>query len=270
MVKRVAEQIWGTGHPHQLRRRISTVAVHYGLLAAGIWVLVSLVGVVAGAASTWRLLELFIPLGLVLGVGVSLWILARSYLSIGAGLPYLEPSPTDRARIKALIEGVGQQLGISDARVRILNDPSINAAAVPRGRQHFELLVTKGSLDSLGIIELEAMVARELIAVRSGIVWYNAALAGLQMALGQRRSTLADWQRQEAALLDLAGTGATRYPQAMSRLLLAAIEAGGERPLPFAPWLWLYPYGVAGAEEDMRLRASYLADEVWTARGSGE
>ncbi len=247
------------------------VVVRYGLLAVGVWAVISLMGVAFGALFSWSLLAIFIPLGLVIGLGTALLILVRSSLSIGADLPYLEPSAVDGSRISALIEGVGQQLGISDARVRILNDSSINATVVPRGRQHYELVVTKGSLDNLDWIELEAMVARELVAARSGIVWYNAALAGLQMAFHQGRLGMADWQRQEAAMLDLAGAGATRYPPAMSHLLLAALEFQDDgKPLPFAPWLWLYPRGMPNADADMELRAGYIADEVWTAHSSGE
>ncbi len=141
----------------------------------------------------------------------------------------IEPAdPTAHARLFNLVTGLCINAGVPPPALGVVNTDGLNALVSGRNPRNATLVVTRGLLDRLSLIELEAVVARELSQIKSydilpatvavalfGIFRLVAPLSviarpGLRLSLGS--------QREEVA--DLAAVSLTRYPPAM----LAALE----------------------------------------------
>ncbi|HVC14838.1 MAG TPA: M48 family metalloprotease [Acidimicrobiales bacterium] len=232
-----------------------------GLSAAAVPAVV--LGVVLGAA-----------VGIVVGAVVAVVVFAAvlSFVREGAlavALRMVGGSPVPDQSLPVLanqVEGLCATLGVAQPALRLVDDPVANACALAaRGRS--VLVVTSGLLSRLGLIEMEGVVAHELVHLKrrdadvstvaiatAGIVAWATGRDGLvHAAVGRGREFGAD---QAAAL-------AVRYPPGLHDALisLGARPAGpgssfAGRRWAATRWIWIDPMVGAPAEAAGELDAT--------------
>ncbi len=186
---------------------------------------------------------------------VTLLVAARSLafaLRLVGGVPVVEGA------LPALVnqvEGLCATLGVAQPDLRLLDEPVANACALAGGGGRAVLVVTTGLLDRLGLIEMEGVLAHELVHVRrreasvsavaiatAGVVAWATGRDGLvHLAVGRGREFGAD----QAAVL------AVRYPPGLHDALASL---GGRPSGPGSPgspfsgrrwaatrWIWTDP-----------------------------
>ena len=193
-----------------------------GLLAGFVVGVVILVVVAAaGAAAVWALAD------------------RRAVVAIG-GVP---ADLRAHARLYNLVDGLCAAGGVAPPRLVVVDDPALNALAVGRDPRKATLAVTTGILRDLSRIELEGVLANELVRIkrRSTLPGTLAAGAG---PLARRVARRCD--REEA--VDMAAVALTRYPPGLASAL-EKMAAGGTalaHPAHSVAGLWLAePTGAA-------------------------
>lgn len=181
-------------------------------------------------------------LGLFLGVAIAAAVVTIRFLSadhrilgsLGGGLLRAD----GLERLQNLVQGLSLAGGVEEPSVTVLSDEARNAMVMRhRGRNH--LVVTQGLLGSLGVVELEGVVAESLVRLKNGdaeAATAAAALFGRPMLDGPMRAglqplarfgmkgLLADDRDLEA---DRQAVEITRYPPG----LLGAYQAMGQGEL---------------------------------------
>lgn len=187
--------------------------------------------------------------------------------------------PAHHARLYNLVDGLCVSAGLPAPALHIVDDDGLNALSMGHSPRRASLVVTRGLVEQLSRIELEAVVAHELAHIKSddiltatvavalfgifGAPARAAASGGIRAAgaillvpvsalagLGLRAAAAP--QREERA--DLSGVALTRYPPAM----VAALEKlQGERSLlrrasPATAHLWLGAPAAAPAGDRLR------------------
>lgn len=230
--------------------RAAVAGVLAGLVAGVV------VGVVAGAAA-----GLAAGLAAVVAVGAACGVFARW---AGAALPVRSlgaraPGPDELPRLRNLVEGLCATMGVEPPEVLVVDHPGANALALARPGTSSCLVVTAGLEPSLSVVELEAVLAHELVRVKlhdtvvaAAALAVTAPLAGaggrgaarVRALLGPARAFRAD--RRAAAVV--------RYPPGLAAALERMLSvAAATRPAP-APWdrgrvarctrpLWVDPVG---------------------------
>jgi hypothetical protein len=243
-----AALVWGYEHPFSQRR---------ALLNA----LLTLLGV---AVVGWAILgfalslvvpdSIAVPLSAVIALAGAAGFAWRRYSSLGRALPTADPAPGDRRRVEALLEGLRAQVGLARGRIAFVDSSAVNAAALPDGT----VVVTTGTLAMLDATELEALLARELVALRVNLVRGYGLLA----AAGRLRGS--DLLRRESVMLDIAAVSVTRFPPAMASTMAKALSHTDSGLVHVAPaWFWAFPVEEASAS-DLELRRQVILDEIWT------
>jgi heat shock protein HtpX len=150
------------------------------------------------------------------------------------------------------VEGLSATIGVAPPDLRLVDDPVANACTLAGRRGHAVLVVTSGLLQRLGLIEMEGVVAHELVHLKrrdalvssvgistAGVLaWLTGRDRLVHVAIGRGREYGAD---QAAAL-------AVRYPPG----LRDALASMGGRPSgdgsPFTGrrwaatrWIWIDP-----------------------------
>ena len=153
----------------------------------------------------------------------------------GAGLA---PAATHR-RLENLVEGLCTTMGVTAPRLAVIDDPALNSIAASRSATDSTVVVTTGLLDSLGVVELEGVIAAELVRIRNGSTALATVLSSLPVA---GRALTARWlpaEREFAA--DAAACLVTRYPPGLAGALEKFAERGtevrGAHPRLAALWL---------------------------------
>lgn len=90
----------------------------------------------------------------------------------------------DEPRLHNLVDGLRVAMGVPEPSLWVVEDPSPNVLAVARNADESALVVTRGLLDGLTRVELEAVLAHQLARIRSGEV---AAGSAALLALGGTR-----------------------------------------------------------------------------------
>ncbi len=112
-------------------------------------------------------ITLSLGIGLILGVvgGFFIWVKATHFaLSISKAVP---ADPIKNANFYNIIEGlcIGAGLPIPDAYV--VDSPAINAFSIGTNYNNSCIVFTRGLLDALSIVELEAICAHELSHIKT-------------------------------------------------------------------------------------------------------
>jgi heat shock protein HtpX len=150
------------------------------------------------------------------------------------------------------VEGLCGTLGVAQPELRLVDDPVANACALAGRRGRAVLVVTSGLLDRLGLIEMEGVVAHELVHVKRGdasvsslavatagvVAWVTGNDSLVHLAVGRGREFGAD---QAAAL-------AVRYPPGLRDALASMGGRPSGRDSPFTGrrwaatrWVWIDP-----------------------------
>jgi heat shock protein HtpX len=132
-----------------------------------------------------------------------------------------DADPRADARLCNLVEGLSMSAGLHQPRLRVVDAPGLNALAAGTSRARAVVAVTSGLLRELDRIELEAVLAEELMQIRNnetvpGTVLVATFGIGRALALPVDLDARAD---QRAVTL-------TRYPPALAAAL-EKIEAKG-------------------------------------------
>lgn len=246
--------------------------VPVGLLA-GAWVLVMVAGV------SILVMGMFIA-----GIALCVLALGVAWVAVRLGRPErivkslplrLIDSTTD-ARLVNITEGLSVAAGIDVPELYVLDDPACNAIAFVMGGRS-AVVFTSGLLDTLDRIELEGVIAHELVVIRRGDARL-AAIAGLECAImarifertGRIMARLIGPER--TVFCDQAAVRLTRYPPGLGAAL-AKLSVAETRPSGLETYVaritaaqWLAPlaeaYGsvVRSGMLDLNHRVSALAE----------
>jgi Zn-dependent protease with chaperone function len=159
----------------------------------------------------------------------------------------------EQARLFNLTEGLCATFGLRPPELWIVDDNVPNACALGRSPDDAVLVVTSGVLDTLGLIELEGLVAHELAHVKRGEtalagvgVMLTAPLARLTGRDGWLRLVIGRGREYDA---DLLAVSTVRYPPGL-RDALTLIQGGpvptaesifSPRRLVMTRWIWVDP-----------------------------
>jgi heat shock protein HtpX len=216
------------------QRRSAVVLGAFGLPPAVV------LGLVVGVVFWW---VAGVVVFVVVLAGVAGWGWSRCEsraVSLLGGRP---AEPLAQARLINLVEGLCNTAGVPPPTLLVLEDPALNAALSGLRVAHATLVVTSGMLAELSRVELEAVLARQLMAVKTldmmpltaGVVagGIGTARAGegqgrlsplrrltAMACLPARRSLERTERRSDPEGLDRLAVGLTRYPPG----LLAALE----------------------------------------------
>jgi Zn-dependent protease with chaperone function len=204
-------------------------------LAAGLAVAV-VVGVVCGAFLRWA------------GGG----LVVRS---LGARAPGSDELP----RLRNLVEGLCATMGVEPPQVLVVDHPGANALALAGPGRSSYLVVTAGLEPSLSVVELEAVLAHELVRVKLHDTGVAAAALSVTAPLAATGGRGAERVRallgpSRAFRADQRAAAVVRYPPGLAAALERMVSvAVASRPLP-TPWergriarctrpLWVDPVG---------------------------
>jgi heat shock protein HtpX len=143
-------------------------------------------------------------------------------------IPIDPADPVAHARLFNLVAGLCINAGVPPPSLGVVNADGLNALVAGRNPRNATLVVTQGLLDRLSLIELEAVLARELSQIKSydvlpatvavALFGIFRVLTPLSVIAGPGLRLSVGSQREEVA--DLAAVSLTRFPPAM----LAALE----------------------------------------------
>lgn len=229
----------------------------------GLLVVVGLVVFVPVAVIGVLLLPMIVGLVLALIVAAAVvWFLhrdidARALASTGARPLRPEQAP----RLANLVDGVADLVGIAAPDLAVVDGSDLDAGVVGY-RGSGVLIVTSGLLDSVERVELEGVVARELVVLRAGLASRRTVAHGLvgwfAGGLGTRLAGPAPSLDDDVAV-DLAAVRVTRFPPGLSDALRGC--AGSDAPTrPASAALWMVGDGAA-ARSRLEVRAAAL-DEL--------
>lgn len=209
----------------------------------------ALAGIVAGVA-------VFAVLALALAAWVR-WFGDRRVLTLVGGR---DADPRRDARLCNLVEGLSTGAGVRQPRLRIVDTGGLNALAAGIGPSAALLAVTSGLLAELDRIELEAVLAEELVMLRRSAT-VPATVLVATFGLGRSLAIAGDHDLSA----DQGAISLTRYPPALAAAL-EKIEAKGAA-VPGQPsymaHLWLADPSESGKQGRGRLP---LADRVEALR----
>jgi heat shock protein HtpX len=189
----------------------------------------------------------------VVGAGLAAWVRTAGDRLVLARLGGRDADPRQDSRLCNLIEGLSIGAGVHQPRLRVIESRGLNAMAAGTSPARAVLGVTSGLLAELDRIELEAVLAEELVQIRRNETLPGTVLAAT-FGLGRGRAYPADRDVQA----DQAAVALTRYPPALAAALEKIEAKGAEVPgqSSYMALLWLADPG--GGEAPGRGRLPLL------------
>jgi len=216
------------------------------------------------------LVAVLVPVSLSLFVGLALGLLVAFVAMVGlerrapeAALRSLRARPLDpgsEPRLESLVESVCASHGIREPRLYVVDSRAPDAAVAGKS-DDTRLIVTTGALRQFDRLELEAVVARQLVQFGRGIqaATVLAAVSPLYGPFASRlRSRVLDDRR--LALNDVDGVRLTRYPPALAAAFEKAARSVGVPDRPASRHLWLV--GPQGAKNPVQPLLSERIDTL--------
>ncbi|WP_428118849.1 hypothetical protein [Candidatus Poriferisodalis sp.] len=192
------------------------------------------------------------PLALALAGAVALWGHRAGEKRLATALCPEDSTMLGSAgapRLANIVDGLCLLVGVEAPSLVVSESPAANIAAVGRRSDQSTLVVTRGLLDSLNLIELEAAVARVLTQIRDGRTAYmttavttvglpalwSVGLRGIvRSRLEREASTGSDFDADAEAVR------LTRYPPGLANALESMSGVGVGVDAPAVTWpLWL-------------------------------
>jgi heat shock protein HtpX len=171
-------------------------------------------GPVAGAA-------VLVVVAVVLGA----WARLGGERRVLAALRGRDADPVSDARLWNLAEGLSISAGLRQPRLLVVDSPSLNAMASGTRTDRAVVAVTVGLLTELDRIELEAVLAEELIQIRRQDT-FPATVLVATFGLGRAIAVPVDRDAQA----DQAAVALTRYPPALASALEKLDTKGTDVP----------------------------------------
>ena len=148
----------------------------------------------------------------------------------------------DHPRLENLVEGLCTTHGFHQPSVHVVENSAINAASVGLRRPAAHLVVTTGALSSLNRLEIEAVVARQLCAIRRGVA-FPTVLASVSRLPGAAPVTAGLAARvsgfNTVSDIDVEAARLTSFPPALASALRGAAEGPGLNTSRAAAHLWM-------------------------------
>jgi heat shock protein HtpX len=229
------------------RRLVVIPAVAIGV---GVGLVITVVGALLVAVPVAVLVGVAWAVGLTTGL---LFTLSRSRPGAVIAATGSHPvTEADEPRLHNLVEGLCVGIGLEPPRLRIVEDPAPNALAVARAVDDADLVVTRGLIDTLSLVELEAVLAHELARIRrgealvgvvAGSTLQTPLVGPIARAVVTRGEPIDTWS-------DLAAVEITRYPPALASALgkLATADPSVPRSAsPVVAHLWIHGARAEGA-----------------------
>jgi len=169
------------------------------------------VGLVVGLAVSWLVAAV---------VGVALAAVLAAWARLGGDGRVLslidgrDADPRLEARLCNLVEGLSTTAGVRQPRLRVIDSPGLNLLAAGTSPSRGVIAATTGLLADLNRIELEAVLAEQLVRRRHGETLPGTVLAAT-FGIGQKKAVAGDMD----ALADQAAVSLTRYPPALAAAL---------------------------------------------------
>jgi heat shock protein HtpX len=126
-------------------------------------------------------------------------------------------------RLHNLVDGLCAASGVEKPSLHVIEDPAPNALAVGRSVDHSAIAVTRGLLDALTRVELEAVLAHELSHIKNEDVLVDTLAVTMPATARLLHRTMGRTREPQA---DLAAVEMTRYPPALASALTKLRDAG--------------------------------------------
>lgn len=251
-----------------LRRRRLLLAGAAGVPGAVIGVVLGVVvGLVPGAVTA-------VAVAAVVGIGVHRW--ANRYVLTVIGGRRIEGAEVPR--LANLVSGLCATCGVRPPDLWLVADPVPNACSVGTGTGRAALVVTSGLLDTLDTLELEGVVAHELMHLKSHDATVSevavVVLAPLVKITGRDGIIHRAVGKGREYRADQAAAAAVRSPRGLQRALESMV-CGAEpdpgsvftgRRWALTRWLWIDPMvgfresPTMGVLDDTGVRSAALAE----------
>jgi len=250
------------------RRSLVLLAVAGGAPGA---VAGAVVGIVAGPGVG---AAVAVVVAVVVGLGVSRWAVGCVLRVIGGRRIDASGAP----RLANLVDGLCATCGVRPPTLWLVPDPVPNACAVGRRPGHAVLVVTSGLLESLDTIDLEGVVAHELMHLKEDDAAASAlavtVLAPLVMITGWDRLVQRAVGKGREYRADQAAAMAVRSPRGLQHALETMVHAADPAPgsvfvgrrWALTRWLWIDPMvgtrhePVIGDLDATQVRSAALAE----------
>ena len=106
-------------------------------------------------------------------LGTSVWIVIAYFFNqslVDAVTGASEVTRAGQPRLYNLLENLCISRGITMPKLKVMDDPALNAFASGMNQKQYSITVTRGLLDNLNDQELEAVLGHELTHIRNGDV----------------------------------------------------------------------------------------------------
>jgi Zn-dependent protease with chaperone function len=212
----------------------------------------------------------------------SVWTWQRAPASLIRAIGAVPSMEADRPRLHNLVDGLCATMGLPTPAILVVESEHLNAMAVGRTTRSASLIVTSGLDRTLSLVELEGVVAHELVHVKRR----DTVLAGVAVAVAVPVSFTVGTEAGADLVHRLVGRGrefaadqraatVVRYPPGLAaalRLMIAADVPPGPWPIgngrraAMTRWLWIDP-GTGSAQaarpegvlDDASVRADALS-----------
>jgi Zn-dependent protease with chaperone function len=192
------------------------------------------------------LIAALVALAVAVGIG---WLLVVR--APGLALSALGAQPLEEAlhpRVESLVESICASFGITEPQLYTVDTDAIDAAVVGSA-DDTRLVITRGALEKLDRLELEAVVGRELSLFGSG-VHAATVMVSVSKAVGPLGSMIYGrlLDGRQLARADIDGVQLTRYPPALAQALEKARAGAAVDHDPMSCHLWMVGPARAGVQ----------------------
>jgi heat shock protein HtpX len=215
--------------PDPLRRAVRLIA----LIAAVPAIVLGLVGLIGGVIVA---LVVFVVVFALVGGVLAAALLRSGDARVVAAIGGRPADPVTDARLLNLVDGLCTATGLHPPKVRVVEAEGLNALAAGRTPAHATLAVTSRLVAELSRVELEGVLAEEVVTIRRGRMVPATVAASVPPVLARLVSAAPGAEIEG----DQAAVGLTRYPPGLIGALgkMQAIGTSVATPPSLDP-LWL-------------------------------
>lgn len=149
------------------------------------------------------------------------WWAAEGVVLRRSGARPVEPG--DHPRLHNVVDGLCVVNGVDRPDLYVIDDPASNAFVIGRSPDHAALALTRGLLDTMSRVELEAVVAHELSRVKDHEILPDTLAVTLPVT-ARLVHLGAGWGHEPRT--DLAAVAMTRFPPALAAALTKMRDGG--------------------------------------------
>jgi Zn-dependent protease with chaperone function len=244
------------------------------------WLVVGVVVVAVLAAAGLALVGLCVFVGVSAVGSFALWWRAPVVVTDAVGARAC--GEDEQPRVYNLVEGLCATMGLPVPDVRVVDSPVPNAMAVGRDPRSAVVVVTSGLAESLTLVQLEGVLANELVHVKRHDTLLGAVAVCVALPWALVKGTAAGAAtvhrlvgRGREFAADERAVAIVRYPPGLGSALGSMVEhprgssawpPGSGRTAALTRWLWIDPLAgsaspepIEGNLDDTRVRAAALS-----------